>query len=62
MKGAPHHPDVVAGYHDAIRGHTACPSGLPEVCLRWAHGYDMAFEQGEAQFQRFGKLTTKRRG
>jgi hypothetical protein len=58
---APHHPCFVAGYHDAQRGHTACPYGVPECAGKWAEGYDFADEQGEAVLPRFGKIAGKRR-
>lgn len=58
---APHHPCFAAGYHDAQRGHTACPFGEQWCAIRWAQGYDLAADNGEALFTRFGKLRTKRR-
>lgn len=58
---APHHPAFVQGYHDAQRGHTACPYGVPEDALKWAEGYDFSDENGEAELPRFGRLTHKKR-
>jgi ribosome modulation factor len=57
---APHHPAYVQGYHDAQRGHTACPYGLPSQCEKWREGYDFAEENGEAELPRFGKLKRRR--
>jgi hypothetical protein len=56
---APHHPAFTQGYHDATRGHTACPYG-PDDCEQWRKGYDFADENGEAELPRFGKLRRKK--
>lgn len=61
IDAAPHHPAFVMGYHDAQRGHTACPYGLPENREKWAEGYDFAEDNGEAVLPRFGKIAKKRR-
>lgn len=59
MKAAPHHPAFVAGYHDAQRGHTACPFA-GELALKWAEGYDFADANGEAELPRFGSLKPRK--
>lgn len=60
IEAAPHHPAFVAGYHDAQRGITACPYGVPEWALKWAEGYDFAEDNGEAELPRFGKIAGKK--
>lgn len=56
-----HHPAERAGYHDALRGHTACPEGVPEFCERWAKGHDYAFDKGLAKLPRFLRFGGKAR-
>jgi ribosome modulation factor len=46
------------GFHDAARGHTACPFGTPEEAQQWAEGYDA---NADAKLPRFGALTKKKR-
>lgn len=49
------------GYKDALRGHTACPYGVPSQVKEWNKGYDKAEKEGKAQLPRFSKLKRKRR-
>lgn len=42
------------GRADALRGHTACPYGVPYDARRWALGYDKQRAETPNLLRRFG--------
>lgn len=55
-KPIPFDPDPEKqGYRDATRGFTACPYSLPASVVAWSRGHDRAFDEGVAEFPRFGR-------
>jgi len=55
-KPVPFDPDPeVQGYKDAQRGFTACPYGTEDARDKWCRGHDRAFDEGLAEFPRFGR-------